>query len=291
MEKEIEKEPTEEEIQAMRKEIAAEEFDESSAPKTEPEPKKEAEPEIEKKVEPEDPWAEVNPALRESFDKMSAKVKDFDLMASRLKQTESRIGAIQNKLYAADQKAEKPPAPTKEEIDKAAAEKESWEELKEDFPEWAAAIDARMSKTNTALESKQKGLEEGQASMTRAVDEKIVNMAEKFEKTLLDFRHPDWESTIRTPQYEKWIKGQPAEIQQLTRSKLSKDAIKVLDGFSKTKDTETQHKSPAEIAAERKQRLKEAVPAEGTKTKPAIAEADMSDEALRKKIAAEVWAE
>jgi len=285
MSEEQEKELKEGEIEAIRAEIAAEEFEEHPpAPVKEPE---KAEPEPE-----EDPWAGVSPTLRKTFDEMAAKVAIMDTMAARLKQTESRIGAMQNKLSAAEKAAqEKPPAPTKEEIEKAAAENQSWEALKEEFPEWAEAIDDRFAKTSTEFDKRQKALEESQLLSSQQFEKKVADLADTIaetkEKTVLSLKYPDWETTILTPEYTDWIKTQPEEVRQKTRSTLAKDAISVLDDFS-NKQTK---KPPAEIAAERKTRLEEAVVPKGKKAIPIKGEADMTREELRGKVAAEVWAE
>jgi hypothetical protein len=296
MEKVEEGEATQEEIETMRKKIAAEEFEEETpAPVEEIEEtgKTEAKSEEETKPdEPEDPWAGINPALRETFDKMSARVTNMDTMAARLKQAESRIGAMQNKLFAAEKAAqEKTSAPTKEEIEKAAAEKESWEELKEEHPEWAEAVDVRFAKTRTEFEERQRALEQSHLLATEQFEAKITSMkdevGEAVEKTMLTFKHPDWETTIESSEYQEWIKAQPEKMQQKTFSNFAKDAIIVLDEFSKTKT----NKTPVEIAAERKKRLEESVSVKGKKAMPVKSEADMDETELRKKIAASVWSE
>ena len=294
------KELTEDEVQAMRAEIAAE-IDAEESGETAPEPVEKPELETKKdetKIEQDiekDPWAGVDPTLRKAFGEMSAKMKELDEVGYRLKQTESRIGALQKQLHEAKKAEEIKAAPTKEEIEKAAADETSWSELKEEFPEWASAIDARLAKDKSSLEFEQKKLSDSQATTTKQIEDKIVKlqeMTETFEKSLLEVRHPDWEKTIETPEYQGWISKQPEEIKKLTTSKFAKDAVKVLNEFAKTQNIETQNnKSPAEIAAERKQRLKQAVSVDGKKTKPVKAEIDMDEEELRKKLALEVWAE
>lgn len=296
------KELTEDEVQAMRAEIAAEiaaEDGGEKAPGSTKKPEKELEPEKDElKIEPDiekDPWAGVDPTLRKTFDEMSAKMKGLDEVNYRLKQTENRIGALQNQLHEAKKEAEKvKAAPTKEEIEKAAADETSWSELKEEFPEWASAIDARLAKASSSFKSEQEKIKDSQATTTRQIEDKIVKLqelTETFEKSLLEFKHPDWEKTISTPEYQEWILKQPEETKKLTTSKFAKDAVKVLNEFARTQTTETQtDKSPAEIAAERKQRLKQALSVDGKKTKPVKSEADMDDEEFRKKLSAEIWA-
>ena len=282
---------TEENVEAIRSEIANEEFEESTVSVAEPS-KTEEDPAVEAVVE-EDPWAGVNPTLRKTFDDMTAKVASMSVMEQRLKQTESRIGAMQNKLSAAEKAAQAaPPAPTKEEIEVAAKEKESWETLKEDFPEWAEVVETRFAKTKTDFEERQKALEQSQLLSSRVINQKIIDLTDTMEKTrektMLTFKHPDWESTIQSPEYATWLKTQTPEVQQKTSSKFAKDAISVLDEFSKIKKPE---KTPAEIAADRKKRLEGSVTVPGKKAMPVKAEADMNDEELRDKVAEEVWAD
>ena len=282
---------TEENVEAIRSEIANEEFEESTVSVAEPS-KTEEDPVVEEVIE-EDPWAGVNPTLRKTFDDMTAKVASMSVMEQRLKQTESRIGAMQNKLSAAEKAAQAaPPAPTKEEIEVAAKEKESWETLKEDFPEWAEVVETRFAKTKTDFEERQKALEQSQLLSSRVIDQKIADLTDTMEqtreKTTLTFKYPDWESIVQSPEYATWLKTQTTEIQQKTSSKFAKDAISVLDEFSKIKKPE---KTPAEITADRKKRLEGSVTVPGKKAMPVKAEADMNDEELRDKVAEEVWAD
>ena len=173
---------TEENVEAIRSEIANEEFEESTVSVAEPS-KTEEDPAVEAVVE-EDPWAGVNPTLRKTFDDMTAKVASMSVMEQRLKQTESRIGAMQNKLSAAEKAAQAaPPAPTKEEIEVAAKEKESWETLKEDFPEWAEVVETRFAKTKTDFEERQKALEQSQLLSSRVIDQKIADLTDTMEQT------------------------------------------------------------------------------------------------------------
>ena len=291
---------TEEELQAIRDEIAAEEFDVTPAKK----PEEKAEPVVEEVAEPvvepviEDPWAGVSPALRKVFEEATAKASSVDAIALRLRQAEGRIGNLQTKLTAAEKaEEEKPPAPTKEEIEVAAKEKESWEALKEEFPEWAVAVDERFSKTNTEFEQRQKALEQSQVLSSQRFEKELTtlktslkeDLATDIQKTMLSFKHPNWETVIATPEYQVWLASQPDEIKKKTSSTFAKDASTVLDKF--VEDKNKTKKTPAEIAEERKQRLEAAVSVKGTKGKPVKAEADMSEEELRKKYAEEVWAE
>ena len=68
-----------------------------------------------------DPWEGVNPALKGMFDSMSQTVQALQGADLRLKQAESRIGAITNELHAAKKAAEQVRvAPTAEQMAAAA---------------------------------------------------------------------------------------------------------------------------------------------------------------------------
>ena len=294
-----ENEITEEDAQAIRDKIAAEEF-ENETPEPVVEPKEEQEPIAEEKEEEpeieEDPWAGVSPALRKTFEEMSDKVKTFDDVTGRLKQAENRIGSLQNKIRdderAVQEAAKVAPAPTREEIEAAAAEDKSWQELKDEFPEWAEAMDVRLARQDTSLEKQRAEMRDlfadSKTELTQDTETRIAalqkTMAETIEMTVLSARYPNYEKDIQTKEYRDFIEAAPDDIKQKTTSRLAKDAISVLDAFHKIK-------SAPVAKADRKKRLEESVEVRGRKPAPTKAEADMNYEELRSKYAEEVWSE
>lgn len=298
---------TEEEILEVRKGIAAEEFEDSGSAVAEITPditqekealadlglqKKEVEPEPKPEKEKEDDeWAGVNPALRKTLESLTAKVAPLDVLSTRLKQAESRLGAIQNEFYAAKKAAEDTPkAPTAEEMATASAKKEEWDALKSEYPDWAVAMDGRFSEMTEAQQAKDDQFTQGFTTVREQIKSGFAGVNETLEKRLISFKHPEWQTTINTSEYQTWIAKQPDELRQKTLSVIADDAIAVLDAFSgrngSTKETETE----AEIAAaKRKERLEQSVLAEGTKATSPKAEADMNDAEYRRKCAKEVW--
>jgi hypothetical protein len=213
----------------------------------------------------EDPWASVPLAVKESFNNMAAKVESFDTIALRLKQAESRIGALQNKIAQ-----EPPPEPT--------AEEKKWQELKSDDPYLVEAMEYRFTETNNSMKQQ---YEAAEAKVKNLEDELIL----RIEKTALSQKHPDWENMVNTDAYKDWLATQAIDIKQKTESILAKDAVVVLDKFVKDK----QHKDPASIAEERKQRLNAAVMVNGTTPKTVKSVDDMSIEEYREYVAKELW--
>lgn len=281
---ELTQEQTDEESKKIREEVTAEVFETSIAADQEPTPVVE---EIEQKEEAVDIWEGVNPAVKESFDKLSSQFE------TRLKQTERRVGSIQNEASivkkAADEVTQKASeAPTPEQVADAEKNKEEWEELKEDYPEWANAIEVKLSAQRTEFQESLPKIETKFNNDVAGLSTKIEELTATIEKNLISAQHPGWQDTINTQEYNTWITGQPAEMQALTTSNFAKDAIKVLDAFGGRQSQRT----PAEIAAERKSRLSKAqsIPATGT-NRQTKSEADQTDEEYRRSISNKIWDE
>jgi hypothetical protein len=243
-------------------------------PEKKPEPKEEpkAEPKEELKEPKEDPWAGVSPALREQFEGVTRKLSTLDEITNRLKTAEGRVGALQSEL-AKKATHEVKQAPSAAQIDAAASDAE-WEELKEDFPEWANALEKRLTATRDDVKS------------LIATEQK--RMTEEVERRIVSIKHPGYQKTIQDPAFKTWFSAQPAEIQKLANSMRAEDAIKVLDGYAGSK-TEKVEKAPSRMQ-DRKKRLQDAamIP-RGSPQKPIKSEADMTEAELRKKIASEIW--
>lgn len=242
-----------------------------------------------KETTPEDPWEGVNPALKRSFDEMSQRVSSLTATELRLKQAESRIGAITNELSAARKAAETTrEAPTKEQMAAAAESDEKWENLKKDFPEWAEAFDGRFDrKLNETVTSLKKDIEElRQQGSSEGKSE--IDIALEVEKRLLSFSHPKWKEDIASTDWQQWLAKQPADKQKLVESQSARDAADLLDAFYE--ETRGQ-KSASQVAEERRKRLKTGALPEGRKATPVKSEADMTASELRANIGKEIFAE
>ena len=268
----------------------AKEPDEVQEPEKEPEPAK-------------DPWEGVDPVIKQRFDDLSAKLNDYDSMATRLKQAESRIGSITNQLHEAKKaaevlKKEKEDAPTKAEIDAAAKSDEQWEDLKKEFPEWADAMDKRLAAESAKLEKSLgvKSLQEKIESLEKSIQGKnetditaeFKQTVKELNKQIVSARYPDWETKVRAKEFGEWIASQGADVHAKANSEKAADAIYVLDLYEK--HTAKPKKSAEEIAKERKQRLSqsETLPA-GRPRQSNKSEEDMTDNEYRAKLAADIW--
>ena len=265
---------TTEELDRIRAEAEAEIFGEdpqgeAGEQKAEPEIKEPIKAEPKDETPKEDPWAGVSPALREQFEGVTQKLSTLDEITNRLKTAEGRVGALQSEL-AKKATHEVKQAPSAAQIDAAASDAE-WEELKEDFPEWANALEKRLTATRDDVKS--------------LIAEEQKRMTEEVERRIVTIRHPDYQKTIQEPAFKEWFRAQPAEFQKLANSMRAEDAIKVLDEYTGNRGTKGSSRTQ-----DRKKRLQDAamIP-RGSPQKPIKSEADMSEEELRQKIASEIW--
>jgi len=219
--------------------------------------------------------------LQKQFEEISRRLETLSAVEERLKQTERRIGSIQNEFHAAKVAAtEQSKAPTASEMATAAKDKADWDELKEDYPEWAEAIEKKLAATSAEVSKaipKVSDLRDGLVSQ------------DVFEERLLTFKHPDWKNTVKTAEYQDWLKAQPEDVQyKHYHGKTADDAIFVLDSFNAPRTTK---KDPQHLAEERKNRLKQAE----QKMKPQRtkgfqkSEDDMSEDELRELEFAKIW--
>ncbi len=235
---------------------------------------------------PVDPWAGVNPALKQAFDTMSQQVVTLQATENRLRQAESRIGAINNELYAAKKAADTvKESPSAEQIAAASSSDEKWESLKGDFPEWAEAFDGRLDKKLAAKVAELKAeIQTAKAAGGPGVEE----LKNSFEERFLTVLKPKWRETIASPEWKTWLAQQPPETVALTKSDHAEDAISVLSSFE---GSTVRQKTATEIAAERKERIKTSVLPRGGKSAPVLSEADMTAAELRANIGKEIFAE
>lgn len=235
------------------------------------------EPKVEK-----DPWEGVPTALKEEVIGLRTKVAGLDDMSFRLKQTESRLGGVLNDLHAAKEAAKTvSKAPTKEQIDRAASDQGEWDALKEDFPEWTKATDARIAAERAEILRLIPDAQAIREEMKTAQGTELEKLKTEFSETLVSMRHPDWKTVQATEEFKKW--------HEQVGGKNSFNPLEVAAIFDEFKEYQTKHKSSATIQAERKQRLELSQTTPGHNLPPVKSQADMSASELRASIAKQVW--
>ena len=237
-----------------------------------------------------DPWEGVNPKLKDAFVSMTEQVKELGTSNHRVKQLESRVGAITNELHAAKAAAvTEKVAPTEEQMAAATQSDEKWERLKGDFPEWADAIDGRLnaikggSEDVVALKAEIESIKTGLAGKA---SEGVTNRL--IAEAVTSYAHPKWKNTIQSADYAAWLAIQKPEFITLAETSTDfSDAISVLSAFEASK--KKPQRTASEIAAARSDRLRASGLPEGGKSDAPKSESDMSEQELRTKIGREIF--
>ena len=233
-----------------------------AAPAQEPvveEPKAEVQP---------DEWEGVSPKVKAELESMRgqlAKVPD------RLRNIEGHIGGLTSQLKTAlSAKAaveqSGAAAPSQAQIAQAKTS-EKWTQLKEDYPDWAEAMDERLAALPAqapvdveSLKAKIRSeIEQETGKSLQGVEERAVELA------VLRIKDPDWKKKVASPEFAAWHAKQAPEVQALARSTNADDALTMIAKF----DAATKAaKKAADIQKDKTQRLQAATTPQGVGAQP-----------------------
>ena len=234
-----------------------------------PAPDAEAKPEVKEEVKP----AQEVPAKAAAPDPMAEVLgridAGFKAFESRLKPLEGRVGQLQslNDQFAELKKATATaaqsgaPVPTQTQQADATKSGAKWEKLKEEFPEWAEAVEERFGRTAATQspvdeesirakvrEDFNKDLATREAEIRKQAQEEAQKAALVAMRSamgnIVKTKYPDWVETTRSDDFKKWQSAQPDEVKRLAFSEDASDAIALLDKFheAKRKDKESQRR-------------------------------------------------
>jgi len=232
-----------EDVQKMRNEeaIAMIEHPVEPTPEPEPDPKPAPVPET-------DPLRNVPPELLERIDNLQKANED---LKNHVRAAEGRVAAWQR-----EREEQKLAAPTQNELAKATVNPEKWEQLKQDFPEWAEAMEEYVG-SKVGQPSQGVSREQLNKLIEERTSEIRTEAMEAIEYAKLETRHSDWKETINSEDFVKWINSQPVNVYSLIDSPKAADAAKVIDLFKSAKVPTTT--TVAEIKNQRKATLSNAV--------------------------------
>lgn len=193
-----------------------------------------AEPEV--KAEP--PKAEEQPVVEETQDpiKVFAERLDkiqrgHDVLAGHIGSLSQGQRAIQQMLSESRQIAkEGVDSPTQAEAEKAAQDPEEFKALKEEYPQWGAAIEkameARLAKVQTFRP------EQIESIVQQRVEQKLAEQARQAVDVHLDaVAGGNWQETVRGQTFQEWMAKQSEQIKALAESPHMRDAATMLRLF------------------------------------------------------------
>lgn len=229
--------------------------------------------------EPEDPLASLPEAVRAKLAQIDELATANAQLLHHVKTAEGRVAAMQREFQqarVAQQQVAPQEAPSQGQIVNAAKNPEKWEQLKEDFPEWAGAMEEYVASKLGSVQSQQ-GFDPQQvaAFVQQQVDQTKAEMRQAIEEARVDGKYENWKDTVNTLEFTQWFTVQPPDVRALANSDSARDAIRMLDMFHETKK-----RSASDIKQERGQRLAAAATTRPGQTPPPKSLDDMSPEEL-----------
>jgi len=220
-------------------------------------------------------------------DAVKAKLAQIDELAQanaqllhHVKTAEGRVAAMQREFQqsrAAQSAVAPQDAPSQGQIAKAVNNPEKWEQLKQDFPEWAGAMEEYVAAQLGSVKPQGQMLTPEQVAgyVQQQVGQVEQTFARRLEEARIEGKHENWKDTINTTEFAQWYAMQPADVQALSASTAARDAIRMLDLFEQAKA-----RPASEVKQERGARLAAAATVRPGVTKPPKSLDDLTPEEL-----------
>ena len=229
-------------------------------------------PETPQVIEPEledDPLAGLPPAVRAKLAQIDELAKSNAQLQHHVMSAEGRMAAMQQEANQARQAAMQE-APTQTAIVSAAKNPEKWEQLKQDFPEWAGAMEEFVA---SKIGNQQQGLTPQQVAgyVQQQVAQTRAEMGRLMEEARIEGKYENWRDTVNTTEFAQWFTVQSPDTRALADSSAARDAIRMLDMFNSSRSV-----LATDIKQERGARLAAAATTRTGQTPPPKTLGDMS---------------
>jgi hypothetical protein len=231
-----------------------------------------------------DPLAALPQPMRDRLAKLDKLEAEFTRSQNDWKAAQGRIVALQRELDVAKQ-APQPSGskPTDAQIAAAAKSPEKWDAMKEDFPEWAEAIESMVESRLGTLKPTPFDPNEIDKRVHEALQREHQGREQRtrVEETV-EAKHPGWKAKVNSQEFADWHVKQPPGIQKLAESPDPQDAIYLLDLYAtQSKPAVPATNAPAApVNDPRKTRLQQAATQKPGSSAPPKSEDEMSDDEL-----------
>jgi hypothetical protein len=128
-----------------------------------------------------------------------------------------------------------------------------WRALKEDFPEIAAAMEARLSEVSRQYEGRIAQLEQ----QVQPIQEQQRQQFLSSQYAALQERHPDYREVAESAEFQQWLSLQPRQVQTMIDSDAAEDASWLLDAYKRANLT-AQQQDAESMQARRQRQLQQA---------------------------------
>lgn len=176
------------------------------------------------------------------MDKIAGLESMLGQVTQRLRNAEGHIGGLGSQLKQQTQLAKQVAsqggeAPSSEEIRAAQSDPEAMSKLKQDYPEFA---DAMQSALKQQLEEHERRMRDQFGQKAGVSQDDIQQIRSELT---VEVKHPGWQERVRTPEFVGWLQRQPREVHMLAASESPQDAIRLLDLHSEAVNSVASNKT------------------------------------------------
>ena len=194
-----------------------------------------------------DMWDGADERQKTAFDQLAQENKR---LSHELKSDRGRKVALQRKVDELNTKLTTGgDKPTESNNDAPPAK---WAEMKQDYPDIAAASEEMMQQASQRII----------AATSQKVNEALQPFHQKeaeayttAQNAALEERHPNWIETVNSSEFVNWLPMQNAAIQDLVNSNDAADSASLLDYFKNTQPQPAEIDQPTRLADKRKRQL------------------------------------
>lgn len=224
---------------------------------------------------PVDPLAGLPEEVKVALSKITQLEQANAQLLHHVKTTEGRVAAMQREAQQGRQAAASvDAAPSQGQMAAAAKNPEKWEQLKQDFPEWAGAMEEYVGAQISGMQPGVRATDIVDYVQQQLATER-ESMKTALEEARVEGKYENWRETVATQDFAAWFALQPNEVKNLADSPAARDALRMLDLFHAAKA-----KPASEIRQERNARLAAAATTRPGQTPPPKTLDDMSPEEL-----------
>lgn len=185
------------------------------------------------------------PTLEERF---AALEKERDDYKHKFQSNAGRIRTYQSQIDELSAKVNQSVAngSTQEQAQEELAQQvnnSSWDELKEDFPEIADALESKLGTIDQKIEQLVGQRIGSLEQQIQPLTQKVHAEALQSEFAALEAAHPDYQAIGASEEFHNWLETKPDPVKQLISSNHAADAAYLLDTFKRDTGHQTEHSS------------------------------------------------
>lgn len=203
--------------------------------------------------EAEDPVAAARREVEEWKHRYNSDLGRQAALQRKIQEQEQMLRQLQQQAQQqAQQKPQEPKREGDEAPDGSGMSDAEWTALQQDFPEFAKAIEFKLSRIEEQYGRKLSQLE--RMEQARQAQQQEAYITKQYQA--LEAEHPDYREIAGDPSFATWLQQQPRQIQEISNSWDARETAYLLRLYKQ--DAGGAQQQPADIQARRQRQLQQA---------------------------------